>query len=109
MKIVINNVYGGFSLSDEAMRRLGLEPQKHSLGGDWNHLGNADLGIESDNFYAVRADPRLVQVVEELGSKAASGRYAGLAVVEIPDGVDWEIEEYDGNEWVSEQHRTWAA
>ena len=30
-----------------------------------------------------------------------------LKVVEIPDGVDWEIEEYDGEEWVSEKHRVW--
>jgi hypothetical protein len=28
-------------------------------------------------------------------------------VVEIPDGVEWEIAEYDGLEWVAEKHRTW--
>jgi hypothetical protein len=27
--------------------------------------------------------------------------------VDIPDDVKWEIEEYDGNEWVAEVHRTW--
>ena len=31
-----------------------------------------------------------------------------LKVVEIPDDVEWEIEEYDGNEWVSEVHRCWS-
>lgn len=31
-----------------------------------------------------------------------------LKVVEIPDDVDWHIEETDsGNEYVSEDHRTW--
>ncbi len=53
-----------------------------------------------------RDDPVLVQVVEELGSKA-DGRYAELEIVEIPDDVRWQIEEYDGKEWVAEQHRTW--
>jgi hypothetical protein len=53
-----------------------------------------------------RNDPVLVQVVEELGD-AASGKYSHLTVVEIPDDVKWEIEEYDGKEWVAEVHRTW--
>ena len=54
-----------------------------------------------------RSDPLLIQVIEELGEKA-SGRCAKLQIVEIPDGVEWEIEEYDGNEHVAERHRTWA-
>ena len=53
-----------------------------------------------------RDDPILVQVVEELALDA-DGRYACLKVVEIPDDVDWEINEYDGNEWIAEKHRTW--
>lgn len=54
-----------------------------------------------------RDDPVLVQVVEELGTKA-NGRHASLKVVEIPDDVEWQIEEYDGAEWVAEKHRTWS-
>ena len=53
-----------------------------------------------------RHDPALIQAVEELGGKA-NGDHAELAVVEIPDGVDYVIEEYDGNEHVAEAHRTW--
>jgi hypothetical protein len=45
--------------------------------------------------------------VEELGDKA-SGQFAELVVVEIPDGVDYEIDEYDGNEHIAEKHRTWS-
>lgn len=53
-----------------------------------------------------RDDPVLVQVVRELGAEA-SGRFAKLKIVEIPADVEWQIEEYDGLEWVAEKHRTW--
>lgn len=53
-----------------------------------------------------RGDPLLVQAVEELG-ELADGRFAKLKIVEIPDDVEWYIEEYDGLEWVAEKHRTW--
>lgn len=54
----------------------------------------------------VRAAPELVQVVEELGEKA-SGSFANLVVVDVPDDVDWVIEEYDGYETIEEVHRSW--
>jgi hypothetical protein len=38
----------------------------------------------------------------------ANGMYSKLKIVEIPGDVDWEIGEYDGNEWVAEKHRTWS-
>lgn len=53
-----------------------------------------------------RTDADLIAVVEELGEKA-NGACASLRVVEVPDGIRWEIEEYDGNEHVAEVHRTW--
>jgi len=54
-----------------------------------------------------RDDPTLIQVIEELG-EFADGRHARLKIVEIPDDVEWQIDEYDGLEWVAEQHRTWG-
>ncbi|HQI26328.1 MAG TPA: hypothetical protein PLY95_03740 [Candidatus Paceibacterota bacterium] len=53
-----------------------------------------------------RTDPDLVEAVKILGERA-SGRYAKLVIVCIPDDVDWEIEEYDGYERIVEKHRTW--
>lgn len=53
-----------------------------------------------------RDDFTLIQVVEEMG-EGVNGKHARLEIVEIPDGVDWEIAEYDGAEWVAEKHRTW--
>ena len=54
-----------------------------------------------------RTDLLLIQVVEELG-KEANGSYSELKVIEIPDGIEYEIEEYDGNEYIAEKHRTWS-
>lgn len=53
-----------------------------------------------------RDDKNLVKVVEKLG-KQANDQYANLKVVKIPEGVKWEISEYDGNESVEEAHRSW--
>jgi len=53
-----------------------------------------------------RSDPDLIAVVRELG-EAANGGCAELAIVSVPDGVEWEIDEYDGVEHVAETHRTW--
>jgi hypothetical protein len=53
-----------------------------------------------------RSDPRLVALVEELG-KRVNGDFANLEIVEIPDGTDYVIAEYDGFEHVEEVHRSW--
>ena len=90
MKIVINSCYGGFGLSEKAVE---LYVEKS---------GNVNF----DEYDVKRNDPILVAVVEVLGTDA-SGGCATLKVVEIPDGVVWGIEDYDGIEWVSEFHRTW--
>jgi len=92
MKLVINKCYGGFSLSKQATELLGIE---------WDTYGYSHAGSGK------RADPKLVAVVEQLG-KAANGKHARLAVVEIPDGTDYTIEEYDGVEWVAAKHKTWG-
>ena len=73
------------------------------------YLELADLILTGD-FYdrdIPRDDSALIQVVEEMG-EAANGSCAALKIVDIPDDVDWYIEEYDGNEWVAERHRTWS-
>jgi len=94
MKIVINRCYGGFGLSQQAELLLA-------------DLKAADMdGIKPFYLEDNRNDPNLVAVVEELG-EAANGDSAHLKVVEIPDGVEYTIEEYDGIERIVEVHRTW--
>ena len=53
-----------------------------------------------------RTDKELIKVIEELGCEA-NGSCAKLKVVEIPDDVNWEIDDYDGNESIEEVHRSW--
>lgn len=114
MKVVINSDFGGFGLSDEAFERYlelkGIEFARVSRtfgGADYYRAGHIDEDDYYLSYYDIaRNDSLLVQVVEELGSRA-NGRYSSLKVVEIPDNVVWTIEEYDGNEWVAEAHRKW--
>lgn len=54
-----------------------------------------------------RSHPLVVQVVEELGA-AASDELAKLKVVEVPEGVEWELDEYDGIESVREKSRSFG-
>ena len=56
----------------------------------------------------MRADPTLVEVVEELGS-AADGWAAKLVIVEVPDEVaaDYEIDDYDGFETLHQKVQEW--
>ena len=56
----------------------------------------------------LRDDPVLVRVVEELGGEEAGSAVAVLKVVRIPANVSWIIQDYDGQEWVAERHRTWS-
>jgi len=90
-------------------------PDEVGLSQDnWYDMTTEERQKSNDSWTAItletrpenRADPKLIQVVEELGDKA-NGSCAKLEIVEIPDGVDWQIEEYDGNEHVAEKHRTW--
>jgi hypothetical protein len=53
-----------------------------------------------------RDDPDIIDIIEKMGKKSW-GQHAELTIVEIPMDVSWEIEEYDGTEWVAETHRTW--
>ena len=87
-KVVINNQYGGFTLSPEACDYLN---EKYNLQVD-RVVGFID---EQD---LPRHDKRLVEVVELLGEKA-NGVCANLVVKEI-DSKLYRVCEYDGNEWI---------
>ena len=91
MKIVINNCYGGFGLSDKALDY-------------YNSLAGTNL---TSCYNIERNDLNLIKTIEDFG-KEANGRFAKLRIVEIPDNVNWEISEYDGMESIEEVHRSWS-
>jgi len=62
--------------------------------------------ISLDDIKNDRSDPDLISVIEQMG-EAANGKCSKLKIIEIPDDVEWEIDEYDGLERVAEKHRTW--
>lgn len=118
MKVAINACYGGFGLSDVAFERLlerkGIEFEKHydepfSFYYEKGRLGDEDAYLSHYDYYQyeARADPDLVAVIEEMGQEA-DGNYANLKIVEIPDDIEWYIEENEGFERVAEKHRTWS-
>lgn len=136
MKIVINRCFGGFALSEQAMhayaarKGMKLYPEKDGCITtywtvprnqrpreiDWQAATPEERQAHNEAYSKAilydrdieRDDPDLVAVVEVLGSEQASDRYADLRVVEIPDDVEYEISEYDGNEHIAEKHRTWC-
>ena len=125
-KIVINKKYGGFGLSPEAQAYFlslkgkesffykGIYLDKKSIYKkiDLKETDRFDFCTTTDQGEVVttvkdlfidydinREDPDLIKTVEDLGSRA-NGRYSNLVIVEIPD-VEYEIQEYDGYETVT--------
>ena len=87
MKVVISKRYGGYRLSKAAQ----------------DYLNTNNPYAYSDD----RSNPHLVKCVEELGV-LADGPYASLKIVEIPDDIGWEIENYAGIETIHEVRRSWS-
>jgi hypothetical protein len=88
VKVVINRCFGGFGLSEKALSCLGLDNDYERYKKEF------------------RSSLKLIKCIEMLGGEA-NGPHAELAIVEIPDDVNWGIEEYDGMEHIAEVHRTW--
>lgn len=119
-KVAINRCWGGFGLSNKAFERLlelkgiGYErvEAKHKFHGDdfdyfkEGMVGEDDGYLSYHDYNNQRDDPQLIQVIEEFGEQA-NGWAAEIVIVEIPDDVEWHIDEYDGMEHVAENHRTW--
>ena len=137
-KIVINNCYGGFGLSEAGMQAyaarkgLTLYPEKDVLftrywtvppeqrvtqikNEQWAKITTAELSAYSKayasqtiNHIYFSRDDPDLVAVVEELGNLANGLHADLKVVEIPDGVVWKIANYDGLEHVAEVHRTWS-
>ncbi len=134
-KIVINRCYGGFGLSSDAMKELiRLECPAIKMMTEYEYTGGRldsfisnekkqsisdgyevgwieDVLYKDGNVYMyedkVRDDPTLIQIIETMNEKA-SGKMSELKIVEIPENIEYEIEEYDGLEWIAEAHQIWS-
>jgi len=127
-KVVINTRHGGFGISEKAAEWLQEERGWTVTRFEDGYVANDDADlldtiagsdgwdVQAGDRYDVvgkrhdtdlRTDDDLIACVEELGDDA-NGKYADLDVIEIPAGVDFEIKEFDGAEWVAEKHRTWG-
>lgn len=132
MKVILNKCFGGFDVSDEAYhlyaKKKGVKLYRYQVETDGYHKTDKVDGYGSyftkdfgdkvadgkdfDWDYCLyldeghREDPVLVEVVEELGDKA-SGFYGKLKVVEIPDGLNYVIDDYDGIETLHEDVPIW--
>jgi hypothetical protein len=133
-KVVINRRYGGFGLSSAAVLRYGelkgitlyhvpdkfcdlyylCPPEEYETvyaedckkpKGQGRFTASNALYFSVDDI--PRDDPTLIHVIEELG-KAANGPFTELKIVEIPENVEWEIDDYDGMESIHECRRSWS-
>ncbi len=136
-KVILNKCYGGFDVSKEAYqlyaKKKGLDlfcyecdikdyknciykyTKENNLFshyftkdfGDNVQLSNEDY--EKYSLYldaSYREDPVLIEVVEELGKKA-DGNFSELKIVEIPDNLDYVIDDYDGIETLHQRVEEW--
>jgi hypothetical protein len=113
MKVAINNKVGGFNLSHAAIltywERKGRKVQSRT-NTKWGCTSYTVDGepVSANGGDIPRNDPVLIQIIEEMGQAAANCSYCLLKIVDIPDGVEYEIvDEFDGSEHIAEKHRTW--
>ena len=102
MKIVINITFGAFEVSKALYKELGLEWDGYGF------LNNEMFGIKSEDYYAYRTAPELIEAIEKIGVKESTGELSKLKVIKIPDDVEWYIQNYDGNETIHKKHRIWS-
>lgn len=117
MKIAINKCYGGFGLSDEALEKLieyGVPYFKsykevQNKDGLYIYDAGSSFGKYFTNldYYENRTNELMIKVIEEIGEAKASGRFASIEIVSVPDDVEWFIDDYDGIESIHEKHRNW--
>lgn len=136
-KVILNKCFGGFDVSKEAYmsyaKKKGLTLYLYRTElidgkfiykkvNDDNSIfryyfikdigDNVEISDEDYEKYCLylkdghREDPVLIEVVEELGEKA-SGRLGNLKVIEIPDDLDYVIDEYDGIETLHQKVQEW--
>ena len=104
-RILISVSHGGFGLGDQAFEWL-IKNRGWTLGVHYEK--NDYLYDESlySSLISIRENEDVFDCFDAIGDKI-NKKWSKLQVVEIPEDVDYTIEDYDGSEWIAEKHRTW--
>ena len=134
-EVVINSCYGGFGLSPKAIKRYlelkgkecfvylnnvkletdeKIEKNKNRIFLEYYTKDFGEIVAYNENIKEFRfsiydldrEDKDLIRVIKELGAKA-DGTSSKLKIIEIPEDIEYTIEEYDGIESIEEVHRSW--
>jgi hypothetical protein len=96
-RVLINNQYGGFGVSEAAAYRLRELGVTVAVDVDVDPFDGSRVA-RVGRVPCARHDARLLQVFDEMG-EAMAGQSCGLAVVDV-DGPRYRVTEYDGWEAV---------
>ena len=131
MKVILNKCFGGFGVSEDAVRYCRKNdatwaqwPNTYLPGEKWvthDGLGGANtvhdevadcVYIDDRGAIGCRTCPHLAQLVEMYemisdGPINPNGPYSQLCVTEIPDGAEFEIVSNDGVEQVFPPRKSW--
>lgn len=104
MKVVLNNVYGGYGLSRDIITMyLERINTLYRIGYIYGEYYDHDCVVVDGDIFDYncirRDDPVLIEILEEVGYINK-----GLKIVTIPDFAKYSIGEYDGMEWIE---NTW--
>lgn len=135
-KVILNKSYGGFGISrmgyELYAKKKNLDLYMYETEFKGEHCfykktdndalftqyftkdfgDNVDISEEDYKNYNLyldkgyREDPILIEVIEELKEKANSN-FSDLKIVEIPDDLDYVIDDYDGLETLHQRVQEW--
>lgn len=135
-KVILNKDFGGFGISKKGYelyaRKKGLDLYMYEAEysgkktiykrtdndtlftkyftknfGDTVNISDEDYKQYSLNLdEGSREDTVLIEVLEEL-KEEANGKYSDLKIVEIPDDLDYVIDNYDGIETLHQKVQEW--
>lgn len=102
MKVAINKCFGGF----------GISKQCYDLMVEMGYVLKEpfpNMPEDQAPFWAAkdRSNPIMIKAIETLGKKAWT-RYSEIKIVEIPDGAEYEIDDYDGMETLRQPSQVWG-